>query len=337
MQDYINALFDGHGSHQQIMMADIDYEDLNSPTSVADTPSKTFEIKSTNDTNREPFLPTHREEVELPAIPDVATDLDESFSALSTRFEGLPLNDTERNVRLCEVSLDEDRTKDDDVDLPTNASSSLDCQSPPFRRNVIAVSETISDSSEPAAPDGNEPNRSAIQKFLVDYNPNAKRQVKSPAGHLRASPSKAIHEWEYLGEAGMRNNAGPSVMQMPRRRSARRRSQILEDQPPIQEVSTNPLWKRRLTNHRHQWRIRRQSTTKSQSKLAGREHRELTQQVQSLLTDFDYEARPMSVSINKSNSRTKYKIGGGTSIRIGEGGPVLTMKTYHGDIFILNQ
>ncbi len=52
-------------------------------------------------------------------------------------------------------------------------------------------------------------------------------------------------------------------------------------------------------------------------------------------TDFDYQERAMLVSRSTSKRGTKYKIGSGTNIRIGKGGPKLNFETYHGSVYIL--
>lgn len=52
-------------------------------------------------------------------------------------------------------------------------------------------------------------------------------------------------------------------------------------------------------------------------------------------TDFDYQAQAMPVSLNTSKKGTKYKIGSGTHISIGQGGPKLHFETYHGSIYLL--
>lgn len=52
-------------------------------------------------------------------------------------------------------------------------------------------------------------------------------------------------------------------------------------------------------------------------------------------TDFDYQNRAMQVSMSKSKKGTKYKIGSGTNIRIGKGGPIIDIETYHGSVYIL--
>ncbi len=52
-------------------------------------------------------------------------------------------------------------------------------------------------------------------------------------------------------------------------------------------------------------------------------------------TDFDYEASSLPTSLSKSKKGTKYKVEGGTNLRIGNGGPKLDLKTYHGSIYIL--
>jgi hypothetical protein len=59
------------------------------------------------------------------------------------------------------------------------------------------------------------------------------------------------------------------------------------ESPPIQEIATSPFWKRRLSNHQHVSCRRRISH--SPSRLLAREHRELAQQTQSIITDFDYQ------------------------------------------------
>ncbi len=52
-------------------------------------------------------------------------------------------------------------------------------------------------------------------------------------------------------------------------------------------------------------------------------------------TDFDYQEKPMSLKVSNGKKGTKYKIGGGTGISIGNGGPKLTFETYHGSIYLL--
>lgn len=54
-------------------------------------------------------------------------------------------------------------------------------------------------------------------------------------------------------------------------------------------------------------------------------------------TDFDYQAQAMPISLVKSKSKkgTKYKIGSGTNVRIGKGGPKLNFETYHGSVYLL--
>lgn len=54
-------------------------------------------------------------------------------------------------------------------------------------------------------------------------------------------------------------------------------------------------------------------------------------------TDFNYEAMPMKINSKreKNHKGTKYKLGGGSAIRIGNGGPELNFKTYHGSIYLL--
>lgn len=52
-------------------------------------------------------------------------------------------------------------------------------------------------------------------------------------------------------------------------------------------------------------------------------------------TDFDYKEKSMPLKISNGKKGTKYKIGGGTGISIGNGGPKLTFETYHGSIYLL--
>jgi len=52
-------------------------------------------------------------------------------------------------------------------------------------------------------------------------------------------------------------------------------------------------------------------------------------------TDFDYREKAMPLKISNGKKGTKYKIGGGTGISIGNGGPKLTFETYHGSIYLL--
>ncbi|MEM6320221.1 MAG: hypothetical protein AAF960_21310 [Bacteroidota bacterium] len=54
-------------------------------------------------------------------------------------------------------------------------------------------------------------------------------------------------------------------------------------------------------------------------------------------TDFNYTAIPMKAKLVKSHQGTKYKLEGGTSIRVGRGGPKLRFKTYHGSIYLLRK
>lgn len=52
-------------------------------------------------------------------------------------------------------------------------------------------------------------------------------------------------------------------------------------------------------------------------------------------TDFDWQPQPMKTSVKSDGKGTVYKIGGGTSVRIGNGGPELSFKTWHGDVHLL--
>jgi len=52
-------------------------------------------------------------------------------------------------------------------------------------------------------------------------------------------------------------------------------------------------------------------------------------------TDFDYKEKSLPLKINNGKKGTKYKVGGGTGISIGNGGPKLTFETYHGSIYLL--
>lgn len=52
-------------------------------------------------------------------------------------------------------------------------------------------------------------------------------------------------------------------------------------------------------------------------------------------TDFDYKRMPSSISKKNSDNRgTKYKIGGDTKVRIGDGDVEVDFSTHHGDVFI---
>lgn len=53
-------------------------------------------------------------------------------------------------------------------------------------------------------------------------------------------------------------------------------------------------------------------------------------------TDFDYKLASLPTSLSNSKKGTKYKVEGGTNLQIGNGGPKLSLKTYHGSIYILN-
>lgn len=55
----------------------------------------------------------------------------------------------------------------------------------------------------------------------------------------------------------------------------------------------------------------------------------------SFYTDFDYQAVAMPAKLTQGKKGTKYKVEGGTNIRIGNGGPTLNMETYHGSIYLL--
>ncbi len=55
-------------------------------------------------------------------------------------------------------------------------------------------------------------------------------------------------------------------------------------------------------------------------------------------TDFDWELLPPKISENNDNNETKYVVSSrGTHVKIGNGGPLQTFDTYHGDIFLLRQ
>ncbi len=54
-------------------------------------------------------------------------------------------------------------------------------------------------------------------------------------------------------------------------------------------------------------------------------------------TDFDWQPKPIEVATNASNRGTKYYIGKGTQVRIGNGGVRQDFKTHHGDIYLLDQ
>lgn len=55
----------------------------------------------------------------------------------------------------------------------------------------------------------------------------------------------------------------------------------------------------------------------------------------SFYTDFDYQAVAMPAKLTKGKKGTKYKVANGTNIRIGNGGPKISMETYHGSIYLL--
>lgn len=54
----------------------------------------------------------------------------------------------------------------------------------------------------------------------------------------------------------------------------------------------------------------------------------------SFYTDFDYNISPMKVTSSKARKGTKYKLGGNTGIKIGNGNATLEYKTHHGDTYI---
>ena len=51
-------------------------------------------------------------------------------------------------------------------------------------------------------------------------------------------------------------------------------------------------------------------------------------------TDFDWESRPLTVTKASSSRGTKYKVGDGTYVTIGGGGPLHQFTTWHGDIYL---
>ena len=57
----------------------------------------------------------------------------------------------------------------------------------------------------------------------------------------------------------------------------------------------------------------------------------------SYFSDFDWKTSPIKTTVNSDKKGTKYSIGRNTTVIIGNGGPSLDFKTYHGDIYLLTK
>ena len=122
--------------------------------------------------------------------------------------------------------------------------------------------------------------QSAVQRFLKEYNPRVAtdRSRKSTSMESpRVSPT-GVFEWEYLMET--RERIGPSVMQSSRHRTCRVDKR---GRPPVLEVSTKPLWKRRLANHQMLRRFAQVSPNRI------KEQRELMREIKFMENEFDYQ------------------------------------------------
>jgi hypothetical protein len=233
---------------------------------------------------------------------EVIADIQSRFSVLSTRVEGMPLNETEQPKIIHEVLLDDSHQtvsraeEDEQPETSTKVRGALATLTPRSQYSfenfdTISKSKKIDGRSSghqprPLSPNEKPARQSSIQKFLLDYDPSNKDDDKANdtiTDQLHTSPT-AVYDWGYLMETQM-ERTGPSVIQTSRRRRPSRHN--LES-PPIQEISTNPLWKRRLSNHQHLSLKRK--IPHSPSRRVALEHRELAQQIQSMVTDFDYQA-----------------------------------------------
>lgn len=95
------------------------------------------------------------------------------------------------------------------------------------------------------------------------------------------------------------------------------------------DYSKNPTKDANFTTHHGSIKLQLQSNFSADVTMSSKHG--------DFFTEFDYEAMPMKISSKKERNHkgTKYKLGGGSAIRIGDGGPELNFKTYHGSIYLL--
>jgi hypothetical protein len=190
----------------------------------------------------------------------------------------------------------------DVLDLECSPGRPQHVSEPSKRQSQSQIPNRIETNKLLASDDSSRPNLnegagrlSSIELSLRDYKPSVESSNVSEAGtstHAEVSPT-GFWEWEYLKETRTTERNGPSVMQRGGKRQSRYEKRA--QRPPIQEISTNPLWKRRLANHQRLFKAK----VREPSKDIAKEQRKLAQQFQSMITDFDYQSMKLKAKQRK--------------------------------------
>jgi hypothetical protein len=240
---------------------------------------------------------------ELVTLDDDAFDIKEGYIK-DDDVKGEDLNSEYTYQTMSQADeVENSETLIDDLDLecssrrPQHISEPLKGQSQSQMPNRIETNKLLAsnDSSQPNLNEG-AGRLSSIEQFLRDYKPSVESSHVNEAGtstHAEVSPTVFL-EPEYLKETRTPERNGPSVMQRGGKRQSSRYEKRAQ-RPPIQEISTNPLWKRRLANHQRSFRAK----VREPSKDIAKEQRKLAQQFQSMITDFDYQSMKLKAKQRK--------------------------------------
>jgi hypothetical protein len=265
MQAYINALFEAEKRR-------MDNFDNFSPTAVAEAPARTFERRikcekpyheqqSIVVTHTEPILSPRR----LSANDKFKVDILSRFEALPSSVERLPLHSDGKHPQVSEngVSFDYSERIAEDIE-----HSSVDCTG-------LALS--------PIQHHEDEQSKSVVYAETNSHSSTLQSLEPLETVSNTQEPSPSHQNLEYSRRSGP-----TSATHMTRTRSSR---YVNRELPTISSKSTQL----RIVNHR----VLSCETKRPPSKNMAKEQRKLVEEIQWLVTDFDYQSMKLKAKQRK--------------------------------------
>jgi hypothetical protein len=242
---------------------------------------------------------------------EVLKDTQQRFRMLTTILQGLPLDEEstcceeERQQSFndalyevvcsnqCNLSLSQLTAESTYETISQDNKIQPRLASPHMRRTIPSGSEhgIIPANQETPSPP---PHRNSFDEMFLQEcrHPTilGTSQKENSADLNHISQTYDVCSWEYLVDT-RQERTGPSASQSRRMHTTRFDSRR---RPPISELSTKPLWKRRLTNNQL---LTRNIQPASQS--IAREQKQLSLKMKSMLIELDYQSLKLKAKQRK--------------------------------------